>query len=262
MKFLGIDIGGTNIDIVIFDRKFRHIATYSTSKHLKNLRDIIKNFLQHDIKALGIGAAIWIKRGKVVKAPNLPSLFKIYNEINGIPIVIDNDANCFALFAYHKFGYKNMLAITIGTGIGCGIVIDGKIYRGNGIAGEIGHWYIKGRRKCKCNGYGHLECFFSGWALKEKYGKDVKEIMDDKEFIYSTKEFVLFCQAIANATMLMNPSAIIFGGRIGINMNEKKLKDKIYSFMLPDFFPKIKILKDKFAVAKGACLMAMHFASP
>lgn len=257
MKFLGVDIGGINIDIVLFDKRFEYIGTYSTSSQLKNLKKLIRRIvLKRKIESVGIGAAVWIKEGKIVNAPNLPSLIEIDKEIDGTPILLDNDANCFALFAHGIFHLPNILAITVGTGIGGGIIANGKIYRGNGVAGELGHWFIKGRKKCKCGGLGHLECYFGGWALKKKYKMEVKELMKDKEFIYSTKEFNVFCRAIANAITFLDPSAIVFGGRIGVNLDEKKLKKEIYTYLMPSFNPEIKILPDNLAVAKGACLMA------
>lgn len=257
MKCLGIDIGGTNIDVVAFDKNFIHLATYPTAIYITNLEKLIKQIISDmDIESVGIGAAVWIKEGNIIYAPHLPSQIEISKEINGIPIFLDNDANCFALFAHELLHFPNVLAITIGTGIGSGICINGAIYNGNGIAGEIGHWVIGSKERCKCGGFGHLECFFSGWALKKKYGKEAKELMKNG-YIYTTKEFDIFCRAIANAITLIDPSAVVFGGRIGMNLDEEMVKKGIHAYLMPPFDPEIKILRDDFAGAKGACLMAI-----
>ena len=253
MKFLGVDIGGTNIDMVIYDKTFKHFATYPTSEYIEKLNEILKKIIKKEkIDAIGIGAAVWIKNGKIVNAPNLPSI----PDFGDVPIILDNDANCFALFAYKTFAFENLLAITIGTGIGSGIIINGKIYRGNGLAGEMGHLFVGGNKKCGCGGIGHLECYFGGKAMKEKYGKEAKELLKD-DFIYSTEEFNLFCRVVSNAVALISPLAVVFGGRIGMNLNEERLKEGIYAYLPPFFNPEIKVVKDSLAVAKGACLMAM-----
>ncbi|HDN83379.1 MAG TPA: ROK family protein [Candidatus Altiarchaeales archaeon] len=255
-RVIGVDIGGTNIDIVLLDSEFKHLANFSTHEHFKNFNEILENFVSRfKAKAVGVGAAIWLKEGKIVKAPNLPS--KLELELS-VPTILENDANCFAFFAYKTLGFQNLLGITIGTGVGSGIIVDGKIYRGSGLAGEIGHWTVNGKEKCSCGGSGHLESYFSGWALERRYGKSVKELMKiDKDFIYSLNEFDLLCKAVANSAMLLDPLAIVFGGRIGMNLSLEKLKARIYRYLMHGFSPEIKILKDELAVAKGACFLAL-----
>lgn len=258
MRILGVDIGGTNIDVVLFDGShYRHVGNYPTSTHFENLIELLERLVVDiEVDAVGVGAAVWLKKGEQVLAPNLPSLVNLKGEIAGIPVFLDNDANCFAIFAHASFGFPNILAITIGTGIGSGIIANGKIYRGDGMAGEIGHWIVGGSEECACGGKGHLECYFGGWSLKKKYGKEAKELMKDEGFIYSIEGFDLFCRSVANAVMLLDPTAVVLGGRIGMQLDEAKLKERIYRYLMPGFTPEIKILKDELAVAKGACLLA------
>jgi len=249
---LGVDVGGTNIDIVAFEKNFSHIATYPTKDYVAKLDSLLNELAErYKAKAIGIGFAGWIKRGKIIKAPNIQlNDFKLNLDV---PYVLDNDANCFALYASHVFGFKNLIGVTIGTGIGSGIVVDGKVYRGEGLAGEIGHWFVGGDEICTCGGRGHLECYLGGWSFK-KAGLDAVELVKSNE-IYKTEGFEKLCIAIANAVMLLDPQAVVFGGRIGGNLDVEVLREKIYRYLMDGFEPEIFTLNDPLAVAKGACLL-------
>ncbi|MCS7144395.1 MAG: ROK family protein, partial [Archaeoglobaceae archaeon] len=178
---LGVDIGGTNTDVVLLKKgDFEILGTFKSKDF--DLRDI-----KVDYDAIGIGIAVWFKNGKPVGAPNLE---KIPNIETVKPRVVENDAKCFAYYSAKLTGKKNVLALTVGTGIGTGIVIGGKLYKGEGLAGELGHSFVGGRRKCKCGGHGHVECYFGGWAIK-----DVRERLENGT-IYEMKGFKLFCNAV------------------------------------------------------------------
>jgi glucokinase len=126
-----------------------------------------------DIIGVGVGAPgpLDTKRGIVLLTPNLGwvnlPLRQIIHERLGLPAALDNDANCAVLGEWWMGaarGTRNAIGITIGTGIGGGIIVDGKLYHGaSDCAGEIGHTTIdtEGRR-CKCGNYGCLEAYASG----------------------------------------------------------------------------------------------------
>jgi len=250
---MGVDIGGTNIDIILFNGNFKYLKSYKTREDFFNLNRILNDLVaKYGVKKIGIGFAGWIKDRKVIKAPNLPS--KDLDLNLNIDVYIDNDANCFSLFSAKKFGYRNLIGVTVGTGIGSGIVVDGKIYRGGGLAGEIGHWFVGGSETCTCGGIGHLECHFGGWSIKRKYKIDA-EMLGNR--IYEIDGFKKLCIAVANAVMLLDPEAVVFGGRIGGSLNVKKLREGIYSYLMDGFNPDIITLNDPLAVAKGACLLAL-----
>ncbi|MEM0353614.1 MAG: ROK family protein [Archaeoglobaceae archaeon] len=238
---LGIDIGGTNTDVVLLKNgTFEIVGSFKTE-------DFDLGKIDLDYNAVGVGIAVWFKKGEVVNAPNLKRIPKVETSK---PKIVENDANCFAYYSAKVTGKKNVLSLTVGTGIGTGIVIDGKIYRGDGLAGELGHSYVGGRRKCKCGGYGHLECHFGGWAIR-----DIKEKLENRS-IYQTKGFKLFCIAVSTAIMLLNPEIVTFGGRIGGRLREEILSKEI-SKLIPDVFkPEFKVIKDDYAVAKGSALLA------
>ncbi|PIZ48311.1 hypothetical protein COY32_00070, partial [candidate division WWE3 bacterium CG_4_10_14_0_2_um_filter_41_14] len=153
---LGIDVGGTNIKFGLVDSRYKlvessQIPTPKTEKAVINLLIKIIEGKKPVIKAVGIGlpGPIDLKRGIILRTPhlpikNVPILNLIKRHINK-PLKIDNDANLFTL-AEATVGagkkYKNVVGITLGTGIGGGIVINKKIYHGRNNAGEVGHQFI------------------------------------------------------------------------------------------------------------------------
>src|SRR4051794_1946266 len=131
---------------------------------------------EHHVTCVGVGAAGWVDvaRKTVLFAPNLawrdtPLREQIAEKVD-LPVVVENDANA-AAWGEYRFGAgagaKDVIVVTIGTGIGCGIVIDDRLYRGAfGIAGEPGHMrVVPGGRLCGCGNYGCWEQYCSGSAL-------------------------------------------------------------------------------------------------
>lgn len=131
---------------------------------------------QGGVSAIGLGVAGYVEQpsGRVVFAPNL-----IYGEVDirhavaarfGLPVLVDNDANV-AAWAERQYGAgrraDEMLMVTVGTGIGGGIVAGGKLYRGSrGFAGEFGHMTIlEGGPQCSCGQHGCVEALGSGTAI-------------------------------------------------------------------------------------------------
>lgn len=160
--YLGIDIGGTKIKAILLNIKSgRHFSAFegktpinlpAFNKFLeKGIREVIK---KNKISGIGIGLPGVIKNRKLIKAPHVPFLknwngYKFLSRFY-VPVKVENDSRCF-LIAEAKLGagkaYKNIAAMTIGTGIGGGLMIDGKIYHGkNNSAGEFGHMII-GKRE-------------------------------------------------------------------------------------------------------------------
>ena len=128
---------------------------------------------------VGVGAPgpLDRKRGVVLIAPNLGwrdlPLRDLVQERVGLPASLDNDANCATLGEWWTGaarGGRNVIGITIGTGIGGGIILEGRLYHGaSHVAGEIGHTTIEANgRRCKCGNYGCLEAYTSGPAIAER----------------------------------------------------------------------------------------------
>ncbi|GGJ85116.1 glucokinase [Pilimelia anulata] len=180
---IGIDIGGTKIAAGVVDTAgrlvARHRAPTSTDdpdKLRAQVIDIAATLAaDHPVTAVGIGAAGWIDadRSVVRFGPHLPwrdePLRDAVAAALGLPVVVENDANV-AAWAEYRFGAgdgDSMVLLTVGTGVGGGLVLDGRLYRGaHGIAAELGHVRVVPEgRECPCGRRGCLERYVSGGAL-------------------------------------------------------------------------------------------------
>jgi glucokinase len=148
-KKIGVDLGGTNLRVALIQNnkvlKYLKKSTPKNGKELFNLLCVlIKSLDSKDVKGIGVASPGPLKDGVIKNPPNLPlKNFNLKAELRKKfkkKVEINNDANCVAL-AESKIGCKkkNFIVLTLGTGIGGGIVINGEIYRGNGYAGELGH---------------------------------------------------------------------------------------------------------------------------
>lgn len=186
MKYvIGVDIGGTNIKIGAVTLG-GEIISYTTKKSkifkdkksaIKNLTQSVESIRKSLVKdaligvGIGIAGTVLADKGIVSQSPNMPQLdgLDLKKELSkniSYPFFIDNDANVFAIgegWLGNAKGYKNFCCITLGTGVGGGIVIDGRVLRGfDGTAGEVGHIIVEPRGvPCKCGGRGCLEAYAS-----------------------------------------------------------------------------------------------------
>ena len=186
---VGIDLGGTNIVVgtVAEDGSELHgLVSEPTlpeqgsdavvARIVKLARASLAEAHGKTVAGIGIGSPgpLDTARGLVLMTPNLgwtnfPLRDRITAEL-GLPGTLDNDANCAVFGEWWRGaarGAKHVVGLTIGTGIGGGIVLDGQIYHGaSDIAGEIGHMTIDSTgRRCKCGNYGCLEAYASGPAI-------------------------------------------------------------------------------------------------
>ncbi len=189
---IGVDIGGTNIKIALVDFEGKIIYSNTTPTRAEmgfeagvaNIKQAIKDLMQETkessktIESIGFGlpGQIDYKAGMVKNLPNIPGwinipLGKLIEDEFEIPTKLDNDVRCAALgelnFGAGK-GCENLICITIGTGIGSGIVLNGKLVRGaSNAAGEIGHIKMtldKGPL-CGCGDHGCFEAYASGPSI-------------------------------------------------------------------------------------------------
>lgn len=185
--YIGLDVGGTAIKGVVVDGTGKIFGEDSVptvrSEEIINGMAALCNRLSKlngdPVAGIGVGCAgvIDSASGKVVLANNLNlsdfPLVKLLEEKTGLPVKVTNDANAAAL-GEARFGagknYKNSILVTLGTGVGGGIVIDGKLFEGNKSAGaEIGHMVIShGGEKCSCGRKGCFEAYSSATALKRR----------------------------------------------------------------------------------------------
>jgi glucokinase len=185
---IGIDIGGTNIEVAWVDKEGNYLKhfNYKTKNFLmiedlvESLGDLIREenieFADYGIRGIGIGAPNGnYYTGSIDFAPNLPwdgfiPLATMMQAKTGLPVKLTNDANA-AAYAEMKFGgakgMKNFVLVTLGTGLGAGIVVNGEIlYGSTGFAGELGHTTaIEGGRLCGCGKKGCLETYVSATGI-------------------------------------------------------------------------------------------------
>lgn len=188
---LGVDVGGTNTAFGIVDARGQVIASDSikTKKHAEfddyvaelhdNVMRLLKaNDAEDKIQGIGIGAPnANYYTGEIVNPPNLPwgpvipLAEKVSEAFGGIPVAVTNDANAAALgeMTYGAArGMKDFIMITLGTGVGSGIVINGNmVYGHDGNAGELGHLVMKRNngRMCGCGRTGCLEAYCSATGV-------------------------------------------------------------------------------------------------
>lgn len=249
---IGIDLGGTRIKIGLVDKKGkvflrREVDTPSSSSRsviidtiVKNLEATIKDagLKKKDVACIGIGVPgpVDSRRGIVHYFPNIKGwnnvpLKAILERRLRIRVSLDNDVNAMALAEYTfgaGKGARNLVCLTLGTGVGGGIIINGKVYRGSTmLAGEIGHIPLneKGPR-CNCRGIACLERYIGNrYILKrarKSFGRNITlESLSglarkgnkraEAIWIDVAKKLSVALTAVIN---LLNPDMIIIGGGV------------------------------------------------
>ncbi len=204
MYYLGIDVGGTNLSVGVVDENYKIIGRGSRRSHVpRPIEDFCDDIAAaaldaisaaglalSDFESCGIGCpgVINSKNGTVEYSNNLhysniPLSDMISQRLSGLKAYIDNDANAAALgevLAGAAKGASSALVVTIGTGIGAGIIVDNKIYSGcNGVAGEVGHTLlIKNGNLCTCGRRGCFETYASAIALKRQTAQAMRDNPD------------------------------------------------------------------------------------
>ncbi|WP_338984740.1 ROK family protein [Fusobacterium nucleatum] len=270
MNILAIDIGGTMIKygLVSFDGKILSTDKIKTeaSKGLNNILNKIDNIFKRYKENNPVGIAVSGTGqingmiGKVIGGnPIIPNwigtnLVKILEEKYNLPIVLENDVNCVALGEKWIGAGKdlsNFICLTIGTGIGGGIILNNQLFRGeNFVAGEFGHILIK---------KGEFEQFASTTALirlvKERTGKTLngKEIFDlEKKEILEYQEVISewienLTDGLSSIIYCFNPANIILGGGV-IEQGEpliNRIKNSLFKKIGPQFKEKLNITQAK-----------------
>ena len=196
--YIGIDVGGTKVLTALADENGLILnkaqkpteADKGEETIISNIKDSIDRVINNspitkeEVKRIGIGSPgpLDLEKGLIIENSNLSwtnvPIVKILEEMTGIPVTLENDANAAALGEKH-FGAgreaDNIVYLTISTGIGGGIIIDKKIYHGGkGNAGEVGHMTLipDSNYQCGCGNYGCFEAVASGTAIARR-GKEV-----------------------------------------------------------------------------------------
>ncbi len=193
---IGIDVGGTKInafriarDGTILDRAHAPTPAEDSDATLEAVIELARGLRTDDVLAVGVGAAglIDFAEGILRFAPNLawrelPIAARLRGAL-GLPVQVDNDGNA-AAFGEYRFGagrgYRHMLLVTVGTGIGGGIISEGRLFRGaNGFASEIGHVIVEpDGPRCGCGNLGCWEQVAAGRAI-DRLGRQAARDHED-----------------------------------------------------------------------------------
>jgi glucokinase len=261
---VGVDVGGTKISAGLLDRKGRMIADTIVSSPTESpyaiidtvisaITDVLKGIHPSEVAGAGLGlpAQIDFTRQTVEFCTNLPltgvDVRGLVQSRVKLPVMIDNDGEVAAIgearFGAAK-GARDFLMVTVGTGVGGGLWLDGKPYRGHrGLGGELGHIVVEfDGVPCPCGGFGHLESYasrigivrdariaaetFRGAAIKRAAGDDLDAITDDTVIDAAQRgdeaaaEIVkhaadIFGRAMVGMVNLLNPELIVVGGGLG-----------------------------------------------
>ena len=240
MDFIGIDVGGTKCLGVVVDesgtiiREIR-VLTPDASQLIDTLCDLVLELSSSEVSGIGIGLPGLVRSdGVFCTSPHIKGIdnlhvvdaiyAKIGHNIGSTKLCIDNDATA-AAFAEWKIGaargVHNAIVVTLGTGIGGGIIAGGQMYRGTqGFAGEFGHFVVEvGGRSCVCGQRGCWETYASGSALDAMWstgdGRDVMaaHAAGDTTAHEVVNEFSRWvATGLATLVNVCDPASIVIGG--------------------------------------------------
>jgi len=268
---IGIDVGGTNIKMglinqdgrIIFKTNLDTKVYNSKEKLIKAVAETLLASLQEnkiktkDVAGIGIGLPGLIDppAGVVKFLPNIPGwknvpLKKLLEKHTGIPVFLENDVNMISLGEW-KFGagrgLKDIVCITLGTGVGGGLILDGRLYRGaGGVAGEVGHIPVNEEGpKCNCGGRACLENYVGNQYLNaqaaKRFGRkeitmrdvgDLARAGNKKAIAFWEDVAVHLANGLTGVVNLLNPTHIVVGGGMANNSKfifpvlRKRLKER------------------------------------
>ena len=257
--YIGIDLGGSHISFGLLDDNFdiivknKIVITRQTEVEqiVVLLKEGINEIIEKKVKCIGIGfpGICDIKTRTVTRASNvnfssicIPEILE--KEFN-IPVYIDNDANCATIAEFFKGnlkGVNNGVLMTVGTGIGAGIILNKEIYRGSSFAaGEFGHTtFVRNGITCGCGRKGCFEKYASVSALKKQclnkgYDFELCEQIfnsKDKEVIEIKNDWLNnLAEGISNIYNMLDIDKMVIGGGFtkSFNLIEKDLNDLVKS---------------------------------
>ena len=272
-KFIvAIDLGGTNLKIALFNSRYKIIARelLSTKKFRKStliqaiIKSVNKILREHRILrksllgvGLGVPGPINFKKGHVYFFPNISGwhnvpLRAILRKRLGLEVFLDNDANLMSLAEYRlgaAKGAENAVCLTLGTGVGGGVIINRQLYRGSGsVAGEIGHIPVNltGPR-CSCGGRACLEAYIGNSKIEKVADRLFKEKINlsqlsslarknNRKAIKVWEEVgSILGRALVGVVNLLNPDCIVVGG--GVAGAGRVLFDKITEVIQGEAMP-------------------------
>lgn len=287
--FAGVDIGGQWTKIAISDSKGKilHKSRIQTLKEkgpvqtLERSRDELCRFGgSFCAVCIGVPGTLPKSRDEIAFAPNLPGwsgfpIKKSAEDVFGIPVFVENDSNLATFGEYHAYGrkFKTLCAFTLGTGVGGGLVIRRKLFKGtNGYAAEFGHMIIqKDGEQCGCGSRGCLEAYASERALlkiAERHG--IRNVSAMDIFKFAERDDIKFCKivneycanlaaGILSIVRIVDPDAVVISG--GLSLAGKILQVMLMSHLSENSMgqTRIRVLIGKLGGYAGA-IGAAHYA--
>jgi len=289
MNRIGIDLGGTKIEGILTDENYKTITRKRIPTNqeegyisiLESIKNLTLEFIQESNDKVSIGVctpgALSLSSG-LIKNSNTQCLIgkDLQNDLKNIlhyNVSIENDANCFALAEAKLGAGKNsnlVFGIIMGTGVGGGIIIDGKIHHGRtNIAGEWGHHCLHTEgNSCYCGKKGCVETYISGPALEKKWSEltsqnqplpEIIKSSDNPNFPNWKKSFLDdFGLSLANVIDILDPDVIVLGGGVSnIDFLYNEGKNSIYEKVFSDIVdtPVTKNELGDSAGVFGACML-------
>ena len=289
MNRIGIDLGGTKIEGILTDENYKTITRKRIPTNqeegynsiLESIKNLILELVEESNDKISIGVctpgALSLSSG-LIKNSNTQCLIgkDLQNDLKNIlhyNVSIENDANCFALAEAKLGAGKNsnlVFGVIMGTGVGGGIIIDGKIHHGRtNIAGEWGHHCLHPEGNiCYCGNKGCVETYISGPALEKKWSEltnqnqSLPEIIknsDNPNFSNWKKSFLNdFGLSLANVIDILDPDIIVLGGGVSnIDFLYNEGKNAVYEKVFSDIVdtPIVKNELGDSAGVFGACML-------
>ncbi len=287
---IGVDLGGTKIQSVAMKAR-KVVGSYRVSTPQTGANDVVAAIVEtaeralaaagvtrEEVTGVGIGSPGQIDRetGTVDSSPNVNGFMSsdpvelgpmVSKGLNGVPVTLDNDVRV-AIYGEYMRGagrpFRNVLGVWVGTGVGGGLILDGKLREGRGAAGEIGHTIVKpGGRLCSDNRKGHLEAYAGRGRMEAEARRRVKngkktilfDLMKEHgrsrlssgiwaralekedpmavELVQDAVEALAI--AIASAQNLLDLEAVVIGGGLGDRLG-KPFVDRIAEKLQPQLF--------------------------
>jgi len=259
-SLVGVDLGGTNVRAgLVQNGKITVLQARPISAQAKpevvidEICETIAEVMRPGVSGIGVGVPTLVNKGIVYSPNNIPSwkvvpLRKILERRFGVPVFADNDANCFALGELHfgaGRGYRNLVGLIVGTGLGAGVIIDGKLYSGsNGGAGEIGSIAYRDR---------NFEYYCSGRFFQREFGLDGATLYErakngDRQ---AQAMFAAFGDDFANVIMALlyayDPEIIVLGGSVSkaYPYFAQRMRAGLKTFHFQNSLKRLKIVQSK-----------------
>jgi glucokinase len=238
-RTLTVDIGGTKCSVAITDDDVQGLIEWPTVGSIENLERVTSYYQEHlanggdpaVVVAVCFGGPVDFHSSTVKRSVHVSGWedfnFSVWaSETFGLPAAVDNDAKVGALAEFHHGGHnsRDLVYVTLSTGVGAGVISDGRLLRGaDNEAGELGHTRVRDDlRQCSCGRTGCLERLCSGYWIEQDHGKSAVELFRDDSFVADYAETL--ARGLSNAILLYNPSVIVLGGgisRVGTRLTER-----------------------------------------